>query len=153
MTERGISSIVVNESGVKQASGWMGLSFGDFNSDGHMDFFATNVGSYVLAPLFPLLGFDAGWFLGQGGGTFTKPDLGVIAATPFGWGTSTFDYDNDGDRDIIFHGSEMLTRSLELGNPGALLQNDGSANFTYDDTALANSTQSSFPQRSGNGCR
>ena len=29
---------------------WMGLAFADFDCDGHMDFFATNMGDYVFRP-------------------------------------------------------------------------------------------------------
>ncbi len=113
--------------------GWMGLSFGDLNCDGNMDFFATNLGDYIRP------GAHSEWFFGQSDGTFTEPGLGPdIVADPFGWGTSIFDYDNDGDQDILYHGGVDLL-SLAVGdNPGIIFQNTGSCSgqFTWDSGAL-----------------
>ncbi len=120
---------------------WMGFSFGDFNSDGNLDFFATNLGDYIFGVDESTLGMATSrWFLGEDDGTFTAPDLGELVTTPYGWGTSTLDYDNDADTDIIFHGGADLGVRFDGSNPGALLQNDGAANFSYDAEALADST-------------
>ncbi|NEQ81118.1 MAG: hypothetical protein F6K26_12960 [Moorea sp. SIO2I5] len=119
--------------------GWMSLSFGDFNADGNLDFFASNTGEYNT-PEEALLGgftFNSRWFLGQNDGTFTDPGVGDLVATPFGWGASTTDYDNDGDTDIIFQGGNDFGSVVEATNPGAILNNDGDANFTFDANALA----------------
>ncbi len=112
--------------------GWMGLSVADFNCDGRMDFFATNLGSYVGGPL-----LTSRWFLQNPDGTFTS-SVGDLQRTPFGWGTSTLDYDNDGDADIIFHGGNDITNLILADNPGVLLQNKGacSGDFAYDGGAL-----------------
>ena len=122
---------------------WMGLSFGDLNCDGHMDFFGSNFGDYGLTPAIPtyMLGDSASrWFLGGPGGTFTDPGVGGLVATPFGWGTSMLDYDNDGDQDVMFHGGMDLITTIELSNAGALLQNqDCGASFTRATAALAGS--------------
>ncbi|MDJ0571595.1 MAG: CRTAC1 family protein [Pleurocapsa sp. MO_192.B19] len=129
------------ETNLNITGSWMGLSFGDFNSDGYMDSFGSNLGEYPrlnLPGVFP--NQTSRWFLGQANGTFIDPGLGELEATPFGWGTSTFDYDNDADTDIIFHGGLDLGLIVDASNPGALLQNDGEANFTYDSDGLANST-------------
>ncbi|HEX4955447.1 MAG TPA: CRTAC1 family protein [Thermoanaerobaculia bacterium] len=121
---------------------WMGLSFGDFNCDGALDIFATNGGDYVAS----IAGAPRGaapseWFLGSAAGTFTIPGVGALLATPFGWGTSTFDYDLDGDTDVIFHGGFDQVFTVDASNPGALLQNNGCvAAFSRDATALAGST-------------
>jgi len=87
----------------------MGLSFGDVNSDGYIDVFGTNVGDYLAQTMTSMVGFsDAGgewssrWFLGHADGKFTSPCVGRLGTTPFGWGTSMTDYDNDADIDIIF---------------------------------------------------
>lgn len=116
---------------------YMGLGFGDFDSDGHMDVFATNFGDYAITlgdPDPPILGFQASrWFLGSGGGDFTDPGVGNdIIATPFGWSTAVFDYDNDGDQDILFHGGIDLMAQVSLDNPGAIFQNQGDATFSAD---------------------
>jgi hypothetical protein len=124
---------------------WMGLSFGDFNSDGHMDLFATDFGDYgPTLGLFPYPyqqgSWSAQWFLGQGDGTFVDPGLGALKADPFGWGTSTLDYDNSGKTDIAYFGHIDVGLDLITDNPGAILVNDGSGNFSRDTTAFAGGT-------------
>jgi hypothetical protein len=121
---------------------WMGLSFGDFNSDGHMDIFGSNFGDY--APTLGLFSypyhqgsFSSQWFLGQGDGTFVDPGQGDLKADPFGWGTSTLDYDNSGKTDIVYFGHLDVGIALITDNPGALLVNDGAGHFSRDATALA----------------
>ncbi len=111
---------------------WMGLAYGDFNCDGNLDFFATNLGNYVGGPTQP-----SRWFLGDGHGGFTDPGFGSLLATPFGWGVAVVDYDNDGDQDIIYYGDDDLLTVIAEDNPGTVLQNQGcSANFTWDSAAL-----------------
>jgi len=113
--------------------GWMGLTFADFNCDGHLDFFATNLGNY-------LGGANGGssLFQANGDGTFTRRHLVDFGATPFGWGTSALDYDNDGDSDLVWHGGVDNIRSVVADNPGVIYRNDGvcSGVFTYDSGAI-----------------
>ncbi len=131
------------EQNTSHAGAWMGLSFGDFNHDGHMDFFASNMGLYNGAPpelMERNLDQNASrWYLGGENG-FTRPPLNNVNATPFGWGTSVTDYDNDGDSDILFYGSLDLVGMIILSNPGVILRNDGAANFEYDRAAMLTST-------------
>lgn len=118
--------------GLLDEGGWMGVSVADFNCDGLMDFFATDLGSYGGgAP------FTSQWFLQNPDGTFSW-SIGDLKRTPFGWGTSTFDYDNDADADIIYHGSNDILNLILADNPGVLLTNDGecSGDFSYDADAL-----------------
>lgn len=125
------------------AGAWMGLSFGDFNGDGRLDLFASNFGNFggsILGGEVANVDFASRWYLQQEDGTFLDPGLGAVGETPFGWGTSTLDYDNDGDTDILFHGGLDVGPYVDATNPGALLANDGAANFSYDTAALANST-------------
>jgi len=121
----------------------MGFSFGDLNSDGHMDFFVSNAGDYSIQAFYAQKGlpYNLGdsasrWFLGQANGTFSDPGVGGLIATPFSWGTSMFDYNNDGDTDIIFYGNIDVQTGAIATNPGAILQNDGNANFSYDAAAI-----------------
>ena len=63
--------------------------------------------------------------------------VGDLIRTPFGWGTSTLDYDNDGDADIIFHGSIDILNLVLADNPGVLLRTRASAPATSATTAGA----------------
>ena len=139
---------VTVEVGTNVVGDWMGLSFGDINSDGYMDMFVTNIGDYALT-VFPRpapyqLGESASrWFLGQADGSFSDPGTGLLGASVFGWGTVMEDYDNDGDIDIIYHGGGDGGPLIESSNPGVILQNDGMANFNYDLTAMDNTVNHS----------
>jgi enediyne biosynthesis protein E4 len=118
---------------------WMGLSYGDYNCDSYLDFFSTNLGRYMGGPM-----GNSQWFLGSASKSFTNPGPGNIAAgglggTPFGWGTSTLDFDNDGDQDILWHGGDDIVNLISADNPGTLLRNDGSctANFQWESGAFS----------------
>jgi hypothetical protein len=126
--------------GTNKPGAWMGLAFGDFDSDGALDFFATNFGDYGLTVLpFPYEAgdFTSRWFLGRPDGTFTDPGVGSLRVTPFGWGTSALDYDNDGSTDVAFFGHIDVGLIVITDNPGALLRNDGAAHFAFDSRAFA----------------
>jgi hypothetical protein len=78
------------------------------------------------------------WYLQNADGTFTYPGLGDLKGTPFGWGTSPIDYDNDGDIDIYYDGKVDMVQFIMGDNPGIILTNDGScsATMSYDDKAI-----------------
>ncbi|MDH5414540.1 MAG: VCBS repeat-containing protein, partial [Flavobacteriaceae bacterium] len=141
-TDRGLIHLHINdgsgnfqdvnvETGISIPGGWMGVSFGDFDHDGNLDFFATNLGTYGAQALanFPSSFWENQWFLGTKDNKFTIP---ANIPSVFGWGTSAFDYDNDGDTDIVYHGGLENPFIFFLDNPGLILKNDGSANFVYD---------------------
>jgi hypothetical protein len=124
---------------------WMGLSFGDFDCDGHLDLFGSNFGDYAMSALEFVpnaLGDQTSrWFLAQGDGTFGDQGVGDLVATPFGWGTSAADYDLDGDTDILFHGGLDLSFLVVADNPGVLLENRGcTADFSWNQAAFSAST-------------
>jgi enediyne biosynthesis protein E4 len=130
--------------GMNRPGLWMGLAFGDVNCDGHMDLFGSNAGDWSLTnlPVPNEVGdFSSRWFLGRPDGTFSDVGVGALKATPFGWGASMVDYDNDGDTDIISYGGLDIGPYVDASNPGTIYQNQGcTARFKYDAAALAGST-------------
>jgi hypothetical protein len=79
----------------------MGSTFGDYDGDGDLDWFISNI---TADPDAPPTGFG-GWnrlYRNDGGRQFTDvtQEAGVRDAR-WGWGTSFFDFDNDGDLDLI----------------------------------------------------
>ncbi len=124
--------------GLTQAGSWMGLSFGDFNCDSYIDFFSTNLGRYMGGP-----GGNSRWFLGSASKSFSDPGVGTLAGggmggTPFGWGVSTIDFDNDADQDIIWHGGDDIAQLISADNKGTLIRNSGqcTANFQWETNAF-----------------
>lgn len=132
---------VNNHAGVAITGLWMGFAFGDLNADGHMDFFASNIGDYMPSNFFPYQPgpYASRWFLGQEDKTFIDSGLNNLSATSFGWGAVIADYDNDADLDIIYHGGLDAGPFIDGSNPGAVLKNDGLGNFSYDTQALVKS--------------
>jgi hypothetical protein len=86
------AGIALNENGREQAG--MGLAVGDYDNDGRVDFQITNFSddSNVL-------------YHNDGEGSFTDvtfaAGLGEVTIPFLGWGTSFFDYDNDGWQDLF----------------------------------------------------
>ncbi|MEM9290842.1 MAG: CRTAC1 family protein [Acidobacteriota bacterium] len=137
---------VTAERGLARPGGWMGLSFGDLDCDGQLDFFASNFSDYPTLVLFGDAGGPTGvypsrWFLNRGSEGFIAPDLGAVTGTPFGWGTGFTDIDHDGDSDVVFHGGMDLVFNVDASNPGVLLENQGClATFERNRDAFASTT-------------
>jgi len=135
----GVFNNVTFERNLNKLGTWMGLAYGDFNRDGHLDVFVSNFGDS---------GLDSRWFF-QTPGTKIFMDSaesdGIFPlGSVFGWGASAPDYDNDGDTDIIYHGGMQSTAVL-VTNPGAVLNNNGVGQFSRDLGA--------FPARTHNPIR
>jgi hypothetical protein len=116
-----------------QEGGWMGIALADYDCNGWMDFFSTNLGNYLGGVRAP-----SSFFLGHSDGTWSRLGYVELGGNVFGWGTSPIDYDNDGDFDLIYHGSIDNVQSVVNDNPGVLYRNNGActANFTYDGGAI-----------------
>lgn len=121
---------------------WMGFAFADFDCDGHMDFFATNMGDYAFSAVhmpFTRGQLSSRAFLGTSEGVFVDATPGRLRATPFGWSVMAPDLDNDGDPDVVFFGGlDGAIHTIVADNPGAVLLNPGcSADFEADFDTLA----------------
>lgn len=135
---------VTVEKNLNVPGGWMALDFGDLDCDGGLDFFASNFSDLTAlvqsGGAAPTGIFPSRWYLSSPGGTYSSPSLGSLVTTPFGWGTGVFDYDGDGDLDIVYHGGMDLIFFVDAANAGTVLQNQGcSATFVRDTQALAGS--------------
>ncbi|MDA8563714.1 CRTAC1 family protein [Mariniblastus sp.] len=109
----------------------MGLSVGDFNDDGQLDFFITAIASDQEPCQFCNWG-TSGNRLFQNLGNRQFEDVTTAAGVrdaAWGWGTSFFDYDNDGDLDLVATNGisfpfEVVEEEFE-NQPMRLWRNDG----------------------------
>jgi len=95
----------------------MGLAIGDYNNDGNMDFYYSNVGPMELLQ-------------NQGDGKFNEvaKEAGVQTADGIGWGSVFLDYNNDGWRDLYL--SIADTTDHEDIGANKLFHNNGDGTFT-----------------------
>lgn len=120
---------LATDAGLDISGFWMGLAFGDFNNDGNIDLAATSTGT--------LNGFPHVLMRNNGDGTFTDIADDNFALTPFGWGITTADFDNDGDLDLFKVGSLPLFGAIgPKGSPGQFLINNGKHGFSDDPDAI-----------------
>ncbi len=128
----------------------MGTTFGDYDGDGDLDWFITNI---TAAPGVST-GFG-GWnrlYRNEGNRTFTDvTQQAGVRDSRWSWGTTFFDYDNDGDLDLIatngYNGQGWTNdRTFLWRNDGGVytdvsdalgitdtLQGRGLAHLDYDD--------------------
>jgi len=136
----GFFADVTEEVDMDRPGQWMSLSAGDVNCDGRLDVWGSNFGDYAALPIWPNMdqgGSTSRFFFGLDTG-FADPNNTLVGdASVFGWGASMFDYDNDGDLDIAYHGGLDVGPWVDASNPGMILQNTGycSARFVYDASA------------------
>lgn len=128
---------VSQEAGIALNGSWMSATFGDYDNDGDIDIFVANAGEGIkgsepFGPLFEGLHLDHGLFRNNGDGTFTDVAADVGLDDPeYSWGASFADYDNDGDLDLYFVGSDPDFGVIGTGiiSSGRLYFNDGTGNF------------------------
>ena len=115
---------VAVQSGLGATGYWMGLAPGDYDNDGDIDHFVTNLGS-------PFGLFHA-LLRNNGDNTYTNVAAQAGASSgEFGWGGTMADFDNDGYADIFFAGAcPSFAIGPGAGNPGTMLFNDGDGTFT-----------------------
>lgn len=106
----------------------MGLAVGDYDGDGWLDFYTTDIGRNEL-------------LRNNGDGTFTDDTnlagvgRGTIPQTGqnnIGWGAFFFDFDNDGDEDLyaVAGGMNDFEGSSADVQPSALFENNGDSTFS-----------------------
>ncbi len=121
---------VAKDAGLDIQGFWMGLAFGDFDNDGHIDFFSTSSGTASNFMAVHTLMHN------NGDGTFTDITEKNLSETPFSWGTSAADFDNDGDLDLFKVGSlpPFKVRGSEA-SPGEFFRNEDENGFVLDPDA------------------
>ena len=113
---------------VDAAINGMGLAFGDYDGDGRLDMYTTNIGDNVL-------------YRNQGDGTFeettnrARVGRGMVwGEDSVGWGTAFLDFDNDGLLDLYFVAGTDDPEVNAAGvyppdQPNALFHNRGDGTF------------------------
>ncbi len=120
------AEVALNSDGMARSG--MGVDAGDVNGDGRPDFAVTNFHDelhalYLNTGTYPFIERS----LESGVGPLTKPFVG--------WGVRFFDYDNDGDLDLMIvngHVTETIERvrkDIRYKQRPLLLENDGSGRF------------------------
>ena len=115
---------VSHESGTGIAMFGMGVAVSDYNSDGYLDMFITNIADNVL-------------LTNDGGDTFrdTASDMDLAYGEfrrqqRVSWGTVFFDYDNDGYEDLYVASGFLDTDDINRREqPNLLFRNDGAGGF------------------------
>jgi hypothetical protein len=127
---------VSEEAGTNAVIHGMGLAVGDYNNDGSLDFYVSN----MMSPMVLL----------QNAGNGTFDDVTQVAGvginppgTAVGWGTGFFDYDNDGWLDLylaatgmpklsgsFYGGSQPDMEDFRHSYPDTLFRNNGDGTFT-----------------------
>ena len=111
------------EFGLEAGGYWMGVAPGDYDNDGDIDHFVTNLGNGFAR-------FHA-LYRNNGDNTYTNVAGQAGAANfEFGWGATMTDFDNDGYVDIFFAGAcPAFMIGPGAGNPGTMLFNRGDGTF------------------------
>ena len=115
---------VSQESGAGAAMFGMGLAVADYNSDGYLDMFVTNIGDNVLLSTADGETFrDTAANVGVAYGEFRRQQR-------VSWGTVFFDYDNDGYEDLYVASGYLDTDDINRREqPNLLFRNNGAGVF------------------------
>ena len=108
---------ISNDFGLDRHFFGMGHTFDDFDGDGKLDFYVIGMSSTTARRLEDLgvgradlqehtqmrsaMGYGNRMFLKRDEGFVKAPFNDQVARTGWSWGNSTFDFDNDGDKDIF----------------------------------------------------
>lgn len=110
---QGVFKDVSAEAGVLHVGSDMGLAVGDFENDGDLDIYSTNIGFHCL-------------YVNNGSGVFA--DKAALygcgsngGALEMAWGAVFADFDNDTDLDLAY---------VAEGATGAVFENDGTGHYS-----------------------
>ncbi|MBI4772349.1 MAG: VCBS repeat-containing protein, partial [Chloroflexi bacterium] len=108
---------VAHEAGADSKLMGMGLAVGDYDNDGDLDYYYSNVGPMEL-------------LRNNGDGTFQEvaERAGVQVPDGIGWGAVFVDYDNDGWRDLYLAVADTTNHRDVAANP--LFHNNADGTFT-----------------------
>ncbi|MDE0684462.1 MAG: CRTAC1 family protein [Candidatus Poribacteria bacterium] len=125
---------VSDESWAADFRGSMGLTAGDYDSDGDVDLFMSHWVDEENALYRNLLKEDAASEHIRFVDESYSAMLAEVGIKQIGWGTALFDYDNDGDLDIfVTNGStfqELKNPEVLIPQADALYRNDDDGTFT-----------------------
>ena len=115
---------ISRESGAGTAMFGMGLAVADYNSDGYLDMFVTNISDNVLLTNSGGNSFrDAASEMGVAYGEFRRQQR-------VSWGTVFFDYDNDGYEDLYVASGYLDTDDINRREqPNLLFRHSGEGAF------------------------
>ena len=130
------------EVGADHCHSGMGVAVGDYNRDGWMDYYYTNIGPETL-----LLENNQGVFKD------VADSVGVRAVNPDGiqlwsWGTNFFDYNLDGYLDLFVDAGTLYIFTTELDDPQPNLLFSGSEEGLFEDVSLISGLDSPLRSRS-----
>jgi len=121
--ESGLSADVAYSADGRARSG-MGVDSADFNQDGHMDLFVSNIDQEIFS-----------LYQNAGDGSFedVSMPMGIGMSTRWmsGWGMKFLDYDNDGNLDLILANGfpddliDQISSTVKWKEPLLLFHNDG----------------------------
>lgn len=127
---------VASTVGIEDCRNGMGIAVGDYDRDGWLDVFYTNIGEVVL------FDNDEGDFTDVTAGS----DLDIQAELDYSWGCTFVDYDLDGWQDIYVTLGELQHNELD-DRPNQMFKNDTDGTFSE----VGNSLGLDDAQKSRNG--
>ncbi|NKI33997.1 CRTAC1 family protein [Wenzhouxiangella sp. XN79A] len=109
----------------------MGAAIGDFDGDGHLDWFVTAIHDEDPPPNLGQGGSGNRLYRNDGTGRFVDvTEAAGVRDGGWGWGACAADFDLDGDLDLFHVNGWNVPNSEFTDEPARLFVNDGSGAFT-----------------------